>query len=574
MSKFLLYSDKHYPIREGLGLITIQGMLARSAGLYPTTTALQMRRGEEFYKVTYRELKDRSDRLGSGLLHLGIKAGDRVAILGENRPEWVECYMALAGLGIVAVPLDSQLKVPEVRHILTDSEACGLFASQDYMETAQEATFKLAGVKHLWSMDELGKLYQPPEPKRLKRQVQLDDLAVIIYTSGTTGQSKGVMLTNKNIMSDVDSAYQTFHFDHNDIFISVLPLHHTFEATGGMLLALYAGSTITYARSLKSRDIIADIRDTGATMMLGVPLLFEKIYEGIMRAVKEKPLLTRIAFSASEGVVKSLKGLAGIRAGKAVFKSLRVKAGLSTLRLLVSGGAALKVDVAIGLDNLGLEIMQGYGLTESSPILTFNGVKNPHPASVGPALVGIELKIVDPDASGIGEIAAKGPIIMQGYYKNPKATQEVLKEGWLFTGDLGYIDDRGCLFITGRAKNVIISAAGKNIYPEEIEERLAKSPYVAEALVVGEKNPQTDREEVHAIIYPNAEAFDEYALKHKVTIAEGDIERILKEEIKHQCTHLADYKRVKHFSVREEEFPKTTTRKIKRYLFVGKKVQV
>ncbi|MCU0606158.1 MAG: AMP-binding protein [Candidatus Edwardsbacteria bacterium] len=574
MPKRLVHTDKHYLSRQGLGHITIKGMLARSAGLYPFKTALQIKRGDEFDKVTYRELKERADQLESGLVARGIKFGDRVAVIGENCPEWAESYFALASLGAVIVPLDSQLKAQEIRHILTDSESCAVIATDGYQEMVGEAVHKLPTVRNVYRMNDLSALYEPPQPKLLKRQVQLDDLAVIIYTSGTTGQAKGVMLSNKNIMADVDSCYQTWFYDHHDTFISVLPLHHTFEATGGMLVPLYAGATICYARSLKSRDIVNDIRDSQATMMLGVPLLFEKIYEGILRAVKEKPMLTRAAFAASSGLVKSIKSLTGATAGKKVFGSMREKAGLSTLRLLVSGGAALKPEVAVGLETLGLEIMQGYGLTESAPVLTLNNVARPDPGSVGPPIADVEIKIVEPDATGIGEIAARGPNIMLGYYQNQAATDAVIRDGWLHTGDLGYIDQRGCVFITGRAKNVIISAAGKNIYPEEVEAQLAKSPYVAESLVIGEKHEQTGREEVHAIVYPNYEKLDEYAAHHRVKLDEAQIERIIKAEVRHQCAHLAEYKRVKHFSLREEEFPKTTTRKIKRYLFVGKKVSV
>lgn len=574
MAKFLTYSDKHYTIREGLGLITIKGMLARSAGLYPYKTALQMRRGEDFYKVTYRELKERVDQLSAGLARRGIGHGDRVAILGENCPEWVESYMAVVGMGAVGVPLDSQLKPQEIRHILTDSESKALIVSRNYAETAAEASAGLPMLKHVFSMSDLSRIYETPETKTLKRQVQLDDLAVIIYTSGTTGSSKGVMLTHGNIMSNVDAGYQVIHYDHHDTFISVLPLHHTFEATAGMLVPLYAGCTITYARSLKPKEIIADIRDTGCTIMIGVPLLFEKIYLGILRGVKERDWLTRMAFAASNGVVRSIKTVTGQRAGGKVFKSLRDRAGMGTLRLLISGGAALNVEVAKGFETLGFHLIQGYGLTETSPILTVNSVKNPDPASVGPALPGLELKIVDPDASGVGEVAAKGPNVMKGYYKNDAATQSVMRDSWFLTGDLGYLDDRGFLYITGRAKNVIVSAAGKNIYPEEVETQLLKSPFITEVLVIGEMNPQTNREEVHAIIYPSLEAFDDYALKHKVKVDEALVERILKEEVRRECSNLADYKRVKHFSVREEEFPKTTTKKIKRYLFAGKKVDV
>jgi len=561
-------------IRQSLSLKSIRGILKRSAALYPSNVALRARKPDGgFLEITYLDLQADVRRMIGGFVQAGIEPGDKVAILSENRPEWVESYLALASMCAAIVPLDTQLKPQEIRHILQDSGARAIIVSEGFRELACEASKRLFPEKLVLSMQSFSALLECREEKCSDINIHPEDLAVLIYTSGTTGSSKAVMLSNLNIASNVDSLFQTIYFDQKDKFLSVLPLHHTFEATCGMLLPLSVGASITYARSLKSREIMEDIRDSRATILIGVPLLFEKMHRGLHRAVKDKSWLARAAFSASMGLVKSIRTLAGNQAGEFIFQGLRRKAGLSSIRLMFSGGAALNMEVGEGLRRLGLPLLQGYGLTETAPVLTVN-VANDNLASVGPPIPGVDIKILKPDANGIGEIAASGPNIMMGYYNNEAATEDAFLEGWFLTGDLGFLDEEGCLFITGRAKNVIVSAAGKNIYPEEIETQLLKSPFIAEVLVVGDKNQQSGREDVRALIYPNYEHLDEYEARHQIKLKEAAIEELIRQEIRRECKNLADYKRVKNFSIRDEEFPKTTTRKIKRSLFAEKKVEV
>jgi long-chain acyl-CoA synthetase len=267
-----------------------------------------------------------------------------------------------------------------------------------------------------------------------------------------------------------------------------------------------------------------------------------------------------------------VKKLTGYDAGAQVFKGLREKAGLSSLRFLISGGAPLPPEVAEGFTTLGIGFLQGYGLTETSPVLTLNPEDKPKAASIGKALPGVEIKILNPDEKGIGELVVRGAMVMKGYYNNPKATAEVLRDGYFHTGDSGWVDEEGYYYVAGRIKDVIVTAAGKNVYPEEVEFALAKSPYILETLVLRraaeEATPKrVRREEVWAIVVPDYEYFDQIAQERGIAFDEAKIEATIKEEVSKRCAEIADYKRVKYFTIREEEFEKTSTRKIKRYLF-------
>jgi long-chain acyl-CoA synthetase len=405
-------------------------------------------------------------------------------------------------------------------------------------------------------------------------RVQPDDTAVIIYTSGTTGKSKGVMLTHHNIVTNVIGAVKAIHIASSDVFLSVLPLHHTFEATGGFLAPFCSGATITYAASLKSKDIIQDIRSTRVTIMVGVPLLYEKMLNGIYDAVKKKPYLTQTLFKTSLGLVRFSKSLLKMNLSRAVFAGLRKKGGLESLRLLACGGAPMAPAIQIGFEELGILFIQGYGTTEASPIITINPPGFSKPDAVGVPLEGVEVKIDQPNEQGTGEIVTRGPNIMKGYWQNPAATAEVLRDGWLHTGDMGFLDADGYLHITGRLKNMIVTGAGKNVYPEEIELELDKSPFILESLVVPQVDTVTRREYVHAIIVPDYEYLESSAAGQRLTLDDGKIDEIIGREVKQCCDNLADYKRVKDFQIREEEFDKTSTRKIKRYLYQQKSIEL
>ncbi len=566
-------------IRKGIGVRPLNEMIARSANRYPDRLAVRIKdaRTKKYREYTYSEMLSAIKKIGNFLKSQGIKKGDIVGIIGENRPEWIISYFAVLWIGGVVVPLDSRAKEAEIRHILQHSEAKAVIASPVYLdmileikENCRKKIFSL-----VVSMDESDEIHNLPQIFKNYddalpiERTDPDNLAVILYTSGTTGNSKGVMLTHKNISSNIDQMSRVIYFDENDRFFSVLPIHHVYECTAGNLTPLSVGASITYARSLKSKILFEDLKETEPTIFLAVPLLLEKILLGIQKKIEQSPIHTKGMFTVIKGGSKLLNIISRRKGSEVLFRSIREKMGFGKLRFMISGGAALPVWVARGLEELGFPLLQGYGLSETSPVLTLNPPCCPKNETAGVPLPDVELKIIDPNEDGIGEIAAKGPNIMKGYYKNPKATKEAFTEdGFFLTGDLGFIDEDGYLHITGRKKSVIVTKGGKNIFPEEVESVLLQSPFIEEILVLRGFNPDNGAEEVQAIVYPNMEKLDEYFLKKGIdNPTEKDVYEILKKEIEKYGASLSEYKRVKRFTIRDEEFPKTTTNKIKRYLF-------
>lgn len=561
-------------VRGPLEVGTLPRMFARAAEAYSDHVVHVMERGDFRQKFTYRELLERVKHLAAALGKKGFSPQDKIGLIGENCPDWEAAYLAVQWAGCIVVPLDRMLKVPEVRHILRNSDSKGVISTEAYTETVDEA---ISEIKREFRKIAIGNtpkgwlsfealITEGAELAPIEPPDDIEDLAAILYTSGTTGQAKGVMLTHRNIGSNVCGAYQALDFGEEDTFISILPLHHSFEATCGFLTPLCCGCKIVFSPSLKSKEILDTMAKHDVTMMIGVPLLYEKIVEGVQRQVRDSSAFKRFVFNAGMNLGKIAKGIS-----KAMFASVRKAMGMEKVRYLASGAAALAPWASSFMERLGLPVLQGYGLTETSPIVSVNRLKNPDNVSVGPPVPGFEVRIDDPDSNGNGEIVVRGPSVMKGYYKNQEATREVLSpDGWLRTGDLGRLDERGMLYVTGRAKNLIVTAAGKNVYPEEVEAVVGQNPYIQEILVVGQLNEATCREEVHAIIVPNYELID----AEKPDITEKELEDCMREQVKKEGEKLADYKRVKHFELHEEELPKTTTRKVKRYLFAKKPVKV
>jgi len=558
---------------------TIPELVDFAALTYEGKTALQMRRGGRFFQITFQELKSRSECAAAGLIALGTSSTDRIAILSENRPEWAVAYLATLRAGCTAVPLCPQLKTHELRHIISIVKSEYLFASATFLEQASEVTEGFPFFKGVISLDGESELtladliVKGEDARSLPAMPSPDDLAVLIFTSGTTGKAKGVMLSHKNIVSDVMSVYEGLSYGSADNLISVLPLYHTFEATCGMLAPLAKGASVTYARSIKPTEIVKDIQDSGATIMLCVPLLYEKLLAGIHRGLKKAPARDRAVFRVAWSVSKGLEHLR-VNPGRMLFRSLRKRAGLRTLRLMICGGAPLSPEVGLAFRRLGFTFLEGYGLTEASAVVAVDRQGKERPGSVGPALPGIDLRIDNPDEHGVGEIAIRGDNVMLGYFEDPEETAKTVRGGWLRTGDLGRLDKRGYLYITGRTKNLIVTKAGKNVYPEEIEEELQKSDFVKEVLVVGRTDPQSKRERTHAIVHPDYEMIDADGELKGMTYAREDVETLIGEEVKRCNESLADYKKIKQFELREEEFPKTATGKIKRYLFQEKALHI
>ncbi len=501
----------------------------------------------------------------------GVRPGARVALQSENRPEGGLAYLAILATGAVVVPLDAQLKEHEVGEILAASEASHAVGDGRHLPVLVAARLARRPGLRLLSLDaepglphwELAQReYAAAAPRTPPAQPH--DLAVLLFTSGTTGQAKGVMLSHVNLLTNVESVARTFEIGPTDRFLSILPLRHTFESTGGLLCPLRIGASVCYARGLASRELREDMASSGATLFVGVPLLYEKLMTAIQKGIDDAPLPARLMARTLLGITRLVRKTTGLRVGRALARPLRKKAGLDQLRMFVTGAAPFAPAVFWRYIDLGWPMLEGYGLTETSPVVCANRPPNPSPGGVGWPMPGIEVKIHAPDADGDGELAVRGPNVMLGYWRQPELTAEVVRDGWFHTGDLGRVLPDGRVRITGRLKNMIATAAGKKIYPEEIEVQLTNSPYVLEVVVVGGRDRTGEREEVHAHVYPNLPALEEFAKSQGRACDEAFVEQVIKTEVESRCEVLAPYKRVKRIVVRTGEFPKTTTGKIRR----------
>ena len=527
------------------GLLTLRDLLDHGKAEFSDTTAFQMKREGVYQKFTFNDVHRIASNLAAELKRTGIMPGDRVALLSENRPEWPIAYLSVAAMGAVIVPLDAKLTKPEIDHLYNDSGAKLLLISQELQDM-----YKFSARSMI-----LDKINSLPAGELPQNEIDPDSLAAIIYTSGTTGAPKGVMLSHWNIMSNVIDVISLFDLGPGDNFLSVLPLHHTFEATAGFMAPYSLGVTVTYAESLKSYNLLANMRETKVTVICGVPLLYNLFLQGIMNEVEDKGPIVRALFSALLMLSKTFPNEIFRRR---IFSMIHKKFG-GHIKFFVSGGAAIDKDVIRSFALFGITVLQGYGLTESSPILTCNSLAHNRPGAAGRPLARVEIKLTER-----GEIIARGPNIMQGYYKRPDLTAEVLKDDWLYTGDVGTIDADGYLFITGRIKDVIVTGAGVNVYPEEIESFINKIPGIMESCVLGMKvgtGIKKGMEEPWAVIVPDLN----YFTKQKKGSDWKSIEQHLKWEIKKLNAKMTEYKRVASVIIRKMELPKTTTRKVRRF---------
>lgn len=527
--------------------------------------------GEAWTGYTFRQAAAATHAFAALLAREGVRAGDRVGLQSENRPEWGLAYMAVLELGAVVVPLDAALKEQEVGEILATAGASfAVTSARQHPVLAAVRDGRLRDLR-LVALDPVPGLpswadAQAAFPDACAREsdAQSHDLAVIIFTSGTTGQAKGVMLSHGNLLSNAEGVARTIDCGPGDRMLSVLPMHHTFECTIGFLCSMRTGGAVCYARGLDSKQLREDMRTSRATIFVAVPLLYEKLLSAIHKRIAEAPLPAKLMVNTLLGVTRLVRVLTRARIGGTLLRSVREKAGLQDIRIFACGAAPLAPHVFWGFTDLGWTMIEGYGLTETSPVTCLNLPRDSRPGGVGWPLVGVEVRIDRPDADGNGEIAVRGPNVMLGYYGNPDATAEVLRDGWFYTGDLGRFLPDGRLRITGRLKNMIATAAGKKIYPEEVEVQLANSPYVLEVVVVGGRDARGEREEVHAHIYPNLTELELLAKSQGRTCDDAFVEATLRADVQARCAPLASYKHVRRVIVRRTEFPKTTTGKIKR----------
>jgi long-chain acyl-CoA synthetase len=567
---------KYYPVTE---INSIQDMLLKSAERFGSSLALCDLIDTPIPRVTYSELLGKVLRFGNALNKLGVKEGSHIAVVGDNRVQWGIAYLTAMCFNMVIVPIDKNLTTNEIINILYESDSEAIVFSE-FFENTLRYTQVLKKLKHFISMDlrvkkegflsmkEMIDTAVEISPKQLPKR-NPSEMAEIIYTSGSVGRAKGVMLSQKNLASNLMSMRKMIIIDNNDVFLSVLPIHHTYECTCGLLCPLYSGSAIYYARSLKT--VADDLQKVHATILLGVPLLFDKMFKRIYKTIKEDKLKSKIIKPLI--TITNVMDMIGWKSFKhLIFRELHEKFG-GSIKLFIAGGAAPDPLVAKGLREFGFLFLQGYGLTETSPILALNQRENFKDDAAGIPLDCVKLKIANTDADGIGEIYAQGDSVMIGYYKNPKLTEESFEDGWFKTGDLGKFDEVGFLHICGRKKNVIIANNGKNVFPEEIEDIIIRSPFVNECFVYGEKDSKHD--EIIAVqIVIDAEAFIEYTAHDNSAITPELINSTISQVIKDVNKQLASYKQIKKFYIREREFEKTTTQKIKRYLIQNSGVNV
>ena len=540
--KRLSRTEKRLPtIRSGKQITTIQQMLEKKAYLYAGKIAYSIRKKDlSVSSFTFSEVFALSTEFSAYLRALGLKKGDHVAIVGENSPEWAISYFAVIWAGAIAIPLDARARTEHVKQVLGLSDSRFLIASAGFAEVLENT----ATVEHLIPMDKALETQMDTEKTVPAEKSEPQDIADIVFTSGTTGNPKGVMLSHGSIMSNLEALYSAFPITDKDTAFSILPIHHVYERIAGILLSFYCGQAVFFSRSIKPREMLSDLKVARPSVWLNTPLILERLLQRIEQA-KAKNFLTRALPSKLFG------------------KMAKKRLGLDRLRLIVSGGAALSEAASEGLEKYEFPLLQGYGMSETSAVIAANPFLKPKNASGGLVIENSEVETRDVDAEGIGEICVRGPNVMSGYYKNPGATREILSDdGWLRTGDLGYFDHEGYLYITGRKKSVIVTKGGKNISPEEIEEKLTPLETIEEAVVFS-----PDDERIQAVIFPEADGISK---KLGQSPQRGDDERIwniLKSEITKLNRRLEPHKRISHFAIAREELPKTTTRKIKRYLF-------
>jgi len=524
----------------------------------------------EFKEITYKQLKNDIDSLGTALINLGLE-GKRVAVIGENRYEWGVTYLAVVnGTGTI-VPLDKALPANEIESLIIRSGVEAIVYSNKYNEIMNDLKEKKnTDLKYFISMDldesENGiisfkklltrgkELLENGDKRFIDAKINVEEMRIMLFTSGTTSKSKAVMLSHKNIASNLMDISSVLKVREDDRFLSFLPLHHTFECTTGFLLPLSVGASIAFCDGI--RHIAENIKEYDITFMVSVPVLYENMCKKIMKSIKDqgKGTTVNVGMKVSNALLKVGLDIRG-KLFKQVHDSLSSK-----LRLLVAGGAALDPDTEKTFNSLGINMVQGYGLTESSPVIAVEDDKYKKIGSIGKALPTLDVKIDEPNEEGIGELLVKGPTIMLGYYENEEATKEAIdKEGWLHTGDLAKIDKDGFIFITGRKKFVIVLKNGKNVYPEELEILINKIAGVKECFVYGKPEDDGDYKISAKIVYDKEIMKEAYGVEE-----EKDIKEKLWQEVKAINKTMPKYKYIKGIIVTEEELIKTTTRKVKR----------
>ena len=531
-----------------------------------------------FKEITYSQFCKDVIGFGTALTRKLKLNNDRVIIIGENTYHWYVSYMAmLCGVGI-AVPVDKELPENEIENVIRRSKASAVIYSTKKKEVIKKIEDNLPEVKYFIQMNsseslngrdvgldaiiKQGKELIDSGDKTFEEiQIDPEEFKVLIFTSGTTSNSKGVMICNRNLAENINAVSAYVKLTPEDRLMSILPLHHTYESTIGFLLPMATGTSIAVCQGLKY--IVPNLQETNPTALLTVPLLVENLYKKINANIKK---------SKKDGMVNSmihvtnaLKSI-GVDIKRKVFNEIYQNLG-GKIRIIVSAAAPIDAKIGKWVEDIGITFLQGYGLTETAPIAALTPDFNTKVGSAGKAVVCAQIKIDNPNEKGEGEVLIKSSTLMLGYYEDKEATDEAIVDGWFHSGDVGYLDEDGYLYITGRSKNVIVTQNGKNIYPEEIELMLAKIPEINECMVYGKEEKGNKELTITAKVIPN---YEEITERHGKDLSKDQIHDIIWQEIKNVNRKLTSYKAIKKLEIKEDEFEKTTTMKIKRYKEIKK----
>ena len=515
---------------------------------------------------TYSEARALFDKVSRWLYSKGVRKGDRVAVTGKNSPEWAIAYMGIVYMGAVVVPVDAALTNAEIEHLVDYVEIKGIFMDADRFEgigADGKYGFRVSLEERGHEQDYILNL---PDvgPQPVEEPVS-DDLAAFLFTSGTTGTPKAVMLSHENLTFDAYSVQSFMNVRPVDVFYAILPIHHAYTMLAVFIVSMSAGANVVFGKRLVVSSLLKEMKEGHVNMLLAVPMLYNKIFSAIMKGISKKGPLVRGVVRLMMKFCGFVKQTTGLNPGRVIFRGIRDKVSLADNRICISGAGPLPAETFKGFNQLGVDFIQGYGLTETSPIVTLNPAYSYQYASIGKPFPGVEIDFINRDEHGCGEIVTRGKHVMKGYYKNPEATAETIDEnGWLRTGDVGYADDKGFVYLTGRAKNIIVTEGGKNVFPEEIEDHFQLYYDVEQICVLGyTADEKLKIEGVACLIHPSSEARREYPDAGAMQIhMEKIVEAVNKE--------LLPYKRIRKVFVVDEPLEMTSTKKIKRFAVAQK----
>ena len=537
---------------------TIKELFHINTMRYPDNTCWKEYSPKEI-SLTYKEAEEKVKEVSSWFLSLGVKKGDKIIVSGKNSVAWAVTYIAVQYAGCTVVPLDSSLHDEDFIKFAKFSDSVVLVADNDRMKKVA-GSLPMLGYASLEENGTYPSIMTLSAPYRDGHVMTEDDVAAILFTSGTTGTPKGVMLTNKNIVSDIFISQANMNIYPTDVFYAILPIHHAYTMLAVFMEGLGSGASVVFGKKLVVSQMLKELKEAKVTMFLGVPMIFNKLYAGLLAGVRKKGVVVYGLIRFLMGISGFLKKAFGLKVGKKMFGFLLKNLSLENCRICICGGGPLPSSTFRGFNELGLDFVQGYGLTETSPITHLNPIYAFKVESVGKNVALTEAKIVDADSEGNGVIYIKGPQVMKGYYKNQEATDEILdKDGWINTGDVGHIDSEGYLYLTGRAKSIIVTDGGKNVFPEEIEDKFQLYDDIEQICIIGYvKDKALKAEGIRAIIYPSKNV--------RETMKDDEIQKKMEGIISDVNKNLQAYKKISMVTVAKEPLEMTSTKKIKRFV--------